>query len=91
MIHTLYVILAVEYCRELRAENKKLKKETEKMKEEISQLTAEIRYVVLRVLLVLAFAIIRIFQQVCIPVGCVPPACCPYLPACTAAGCEQNS
>ena len=62
MIHTLYLILAVEYCRELRAENKKLQKETEKMKEEISQLTAEIRYVVLRVLLVLAFAIIRIFQ-----------------------------
>ena len=25
-------------------------------------------------------------QQVCIPVGCVPPACCPYLPACTAQG-----
>ena len=23
-------------------------------------------------------------QQDCIPVGCVPPACCPYLPACTA-------
>ena len=22
-------------------------------------------------------------QQVCIPVGCIPPACCPYLPACT--------
>ena len=51
MIHILFVILAVEYCRELRAENKKLQKETEKMKEEISKLTAEIRYVVLRVLL----------------------------------------
>ena len=25
-------------------------------------------------------------QQKCIPVGCVPPACCPYLPACTAHG-----
>ena len=25
-------------------------------------------------------------KQVCIPVGCVPPACCPYLPACTAPG-----
>ena len=24
--------------------------------------------------------------QECIPVGCVPPACCPYLPACTAPG-----
>ena len=24
--------------------------------------------------------------QECIPVGCVPPACCPYLPACTALG-----
>ena len=24
------------------------------------------------------------FKQECIPVGCVPPACCPYLPACTA-------
>ena len=24
--------------------------------------------------------------QVCIPVGCVPPACWPYLPACTAKG-----
>ena len=23
--------------------------------------------------------------------GCIPPACCPYLPACTASGCEQNS
>ena len=26
------------------------------------------------------------YQQDCIPVGCVPPACCPYLPACTALG-----
>ena len=25
-------------------------------------------------------------QQVCIPVGCILPACCPYLPACTAPG-----
>ena len=25
-------------------------------------------------------------KSVCIPVGCVPPACCPYLPACTAGG-----
>ena len=25
-------------------------------------------------------------KQYCIPVGCVPPACCPYLPACTAPG-----
>ena len=25
-------------------------------------------------------------QQVCIPVGCIPPTCCPYLPACTAPG-----
>ena len=25
-------------------------------------------------------------KQVCIPVGCVPPTCCPYLPACTAQG-----
>ena len=25
-------------------------------------------------------------EQDCIPVGCVPPACCPYLPACTAPG-----
>ena len=24
--------------------------------------------------------------QVCIPVGCIPPTCCPYLPACTAGG-----
>ena len=24
--------------------------------------------------------------QECIPVGCVPPVCCPYLPACTAGG-----
>ena len=24
--------------------------------------------------------------QVCIPVGCVPPTCCPYLPACTMVG-----
>ena len=26
------------------------------------------------------------FKQERIPVGCVPPACCPYLPACTAPG-----
>ena len=25
-------------------------------------------------------------KQDCIPEGCVPPACCPYLPACTAGG-----
>ena len=25
-------------------------------------------------------------KRECIPVGCVPPACCPYLPACTAPG-----
>ena len=25
-------------------------------------------------------------QKKCIPVGCVPPACCQYLPACTAPG-----
>ena len=31
--------------------------------------------------------ILKIFlQQECIPVGCVPPTCCPYLPACTAPG-----
>ena len=29
-------------------------------------------------------------SQVCIPLGCVPPACCPYLPACTAPGCETE-
>ena len=30
------------------------------------------------------FMISNIFlKQVCIPVGCVPPTCCPYLPACT--------
>ena len=28
----------------------------------------------------------NIFKQVCIPVGWVPPTCCPYLPACTAQG-----
>ena len=27
-----------------------------------------------------------ICEQECIPVGCVPPICCPYLPACTALG-----
>ena len=27
-----------------------------------------------------------IYKQECIPVGCVPPACCPYFPACTAWG-----
>ena len=27
-----------------------------------------------------------IAKQECIPVGCVPPAFCPYLPACTAPG-----
>ena len=26
------------------------------------------------------------WRQKCIPVGCVPPACCQYLPACTAPG-----
>ena len=25
----------------------------------------------------------KIMEQDCIPVGCVPPACYPYLPACT--------
>ena len=25
-------------------------------------------------------------KQECIPVGCLPPACCPYLPACTVLG-----
>ena len=25
-------------------------------------------------------------QQVCIPVGCASPVCCPHLPACTAPG-----
>ena len=25
-----------------------------------------------------------IHKQECIPVGCIPPTCCPYLPACTA-------
>ena len=31
-----------------------------------------------------------ICEQVCIPVGCIPPACCLYLPAYTGPGCEQN-
>ena len=34
---------------------------------------------------------LKLWKQGRIPVGCVPPACCPYLPACTAPGCEQNS
>ena len=29
----------------------------------------------------------KFYKQECIPVGCVPPACCPYLPVCTAWGC----
>ena len=29
-------------------------------------------------------------QEECILVGCVPPACCPYLPACTARGCTWS-
>ena len=28
----------------------------------------------------------RLRKQDCIPVGCVPPACCPYLPVCTVPG-----
>ena len=28
----------------------------------------------------------KIIKQECIPVRCVPPACCPYLPVCTARG-----
>ena len=28
----------------------------------------------------------HVVNKECIPVGCVPPACCPYLPACTAPG-----
>ena len=28
----------------------------------------------------------KLTEQECIPVWCVPPACCPYLPACTARG-----
>ena len=34
----------------------------------------------------IAFLFGSIRKQECIPVGCVPPACCPYLPACTAPG-----
>ena len=30
------------------------------------------------------------FKQECIPVECVRPACCPYLPACTAEGCTWS-
>ena len=26
------------------------------------------------------------YEEECIPVGCVPPACWPHLPACTASG-----
>ena len=29
---------------------------------------------------------LHISEQDCIPVGCVPSTCCPYLPACTALG-----
>ena len=29
---------------------------------------------------------VHIYKQECIPVGCVSPACCSYLPACTAPG-----
>ena len=32
-----------------------------------------------------AFWIINLKQE-CIPVGCIPTACCPYLPVCTALG-----
>ena len=28
----------------------------------------------------------NLYKQECIPVGCVPPACCPYIPECTAPG-----
>ena len=28
----------------------------------------------------------KVGKQVCIPVRCVPPPCCPYLPVCTAPG-----
>ena len=28
----------------------------------------------------------KIMEQDCIPVRCVPPACCPFLPACTGPG-----
>ena len=31
-----------------------------------------------------------VFSQVCIPVGCVPPACCSYLPACTGGVCSRG-
>ncbi len=34
---------AVDYCRQIRAENKQLQRETEKLRQEISQLTGEIR------------------------------------------------
>ena len=30
--------------------------------------------------------LLLLLKQECIPVGCVPSACCPYLPACTAPG-----
>ena len=32
----------------------------------------------------ICFRVITDNKQECIPVGCVPPACCPYLPVCTA-------
>ena len=32
------------------------------------------------------FALQKTYGQDCIPVGCIPPACLPYLPACTAQG-----
>ena len=33
-----------------------------------------------------AYVLQIFFKQDCIPVGCVPQACCPYLPACTVLG-----
>ena len=36
--------------------------------------------------LALVYLSTNILKQECIPVGCVPPAYCPYLPACTAQG-----
>ena len=37
-------------------------------------------------LLICSVSTWKLFQQDCIPVGCIPPACWPYLPACTAQG-----
>ena len=47
-------------------------------------------YVTRRIRLRVESILVSIMKQDCIPVGCAPPACWPYLPACTVQGGGPN-